>query len=145
MGTFPLESDLQYINLNITNVTQTVVNSNLLHGLETFKSLIIHPCEVWDIRVTLSFVQACSELFQAISLQTTVPLRGLLHTGQAMRKGPYCPESLSYQKKDGRAWPRQPFFWYNTDVPKKKKKKNPKNVFQKKKKNLKIRCHIKPK
>ena len=32
-----------------------------------------------------------------------------------MRKGPKCPESLSYQKKDGGTWPRQPFFWYDTD------------------------------
>ncbi len=23
--------------------------------------------------------------------------------------------SLSYQKKDGRAWPRSSFFWYDTD------------------------------
>ncbi len=23
--------------------------------------------------------------------------------------------SLSYQKKDGRAWPRRSFFWYDTD------------------------------
>ncbi len=23
--------------------------------------------------------------------------------------------SLSYQKKDGRAWPRPSFFWYDTD------------------------------
>ena len=26
-----------------------------------------------------------------------------------------CPESLPYQKKDGRAWLRPPFFWYDTD------------------------------
>ncbi len=32
-----------------------------------------------------------------------------------MLKGSECPESLSYQKKDRRAWPRPPFFWYDTD------------------------------
>ncbi len=31
------------------------------------------------------------------------------------RKIPQCPESLSYQKKDGRMWPCPPFFWYETD------------------------------
>ena len=35
--------------------------------------------------------------------------------GCIMRKGPLCPESLSYQKKDGRVGPRPPFFWYDTD------------------------------
>ncbi len=30
-------------------------------------------------------------------------------------KVPKCPESLSYQKKDRRAGPRPPFFWYDTD------------------------------
>ena len=31
------------------------------------------------------------------------------------QKGPQWPESLSYQKKDGHAWPHQPFFWYDTN------------------------------
>ncbi len=48
--------------------------------------------------------------------------------GCVTRKGPLCPESLSYQKKDGRARPRPPFFWYDTDFSKKKKS----NIFQKK-------------
>ena len=35
--------------------------------------------------------------------------------GGVMQKGPLCPEPLSYQKKDGRSWPRPSFFWYDTD------------------------------
>ncbi len=35
--------------------------------------------------------------------------------GGAMQKGPLWPESVSYQKKDGRAGPRPPFFWYDND------------------------------
>ena len=31
------------------------------------------------------------------------------------RKQTLRPLSLSYQKKDGRAWPRPSFFWYDTD------------------------------
>ncbi len=34
------------------------------------------------------------------------------------------PESLSYQKKDGRAGPRPSFFWYDTDFSKQQKKIN---------------------
>ena len=48
--------------------------------------------------------------------------------GGVKHKGPLCPESLSYQKKDGRAWPRPSFFSYDTDFSNKKKK------FQKKSK-----------
>ncbi len=62
----------------------------------------------------------------------------------ATQKGPLWPESLSYQKKDGRAGPRPPFFWFYTDFQKKKKKKKSKNFkkffFQK---ILKSRCHTK--
>ena len=36
--------------------------------------------------------------------------------GSVTRKGPYGPESVWDQKKDGRAWPRPYFFWYDTDV-----------------------------
>ncbi len=32
-----------------------------------------------------------------------------------MRKGPLWPESVSYQKRDGRAGPRPSFSWYDTD------------------------------
>ncbi len=35
--------------------------------------------------------------------------------GCIMQKGPECPESWSYQQKDGRTGPRPPFFWYDTD------------------------------
>ncbi len=58
-------------------------------------------------------------------------------------KVPLCPESLSYQKKDGRTGPRLPFFWYDTDfsTKKKKKKKELKKNFFFYKKNLKSRCH----
>ncbi len=49
------------------------------------------------------------------------------HMGCDMQKCPLCPESLSYQKKDGR-------FWYDTDFKKKKKKKEKKKkIFSKKK------------
>ncbi len=34
--------------------------------------------------------------------------------GRGMQKGPQCPESLSYQKKDGQVT-RPSFFWYYTD------------------------------
>ena len=37
------------------------------------------------------------------------------HMGCSTQKGPLCPESLSYQKKGGRAGPRLPFFYYDTD------------------------------
>ncbi len=56
------------------------------------------------------------------------------HLGCVLQKGPQCPESLSYQKKDGRAGPRPPFFWYDTDFSKKKSKKKKNQKFKKKKK-----------
>ena len=31
------------------------------------------------------------------------------------RKGSLLPESVPYQKKDGHAWPRLPFFWHDID------------------------------
>ncbi len=36
------------------------------------------------------------------------------HKGCGMQKGPQCPESLSYQKKEGGP-ARPPFFLYDTD------------------------------
>ncbi len=45
-----------------------------------------------------------------------------------------CPESLSYQKKDRHAWPRPPFFWYDTDFLDFFWKKIFKTFFSKKKK-----------
>ena len=42
---------------------------------------------------------------------------------------------MSYQKKDERAWPRPPFYWYDIDFSKKKKtKKNKKKQKKKQKK-----------
>ncbi len=34
-----------------------------------------------------------------------------------MQKGPLWPESVSYQKNNGCAWPRPSFSWYETCVP----------------------------
>ncbi len=53
--------------------------------------------------------------------------------GSITQKVPYGPESVSYQKKDGSEWPRPPFFWYDTDFSKKKKKILKKSVSYKKK------------
>ncbi len=36
--------------------------------------------------------------------------------GCVTQKGPLCPESLSYQMKDGRTLLRPPFFWYGPDL-----------------------------
>ncbi len=30
-------------------------------------------------------------------------------------RGPWCPELLAYQKKDGRTWSGPSFLWYDTD------------------------------
>ncbi len=38
-----------------------------------------------------------------------------LQVGDITREDLYCPESLSYQKKDGHAWLHPSFFWYDTD------------------------------
>ena len=32
-----------------------------------------------------------------------------------MRKGSLCPEAFSFQKKDGRTWPRPSSLWHDTD------------------------------
>ncbi len=58
--------------------------------------------------------------------------------GRVTRKCPLCPESFSYQKKDGRAWPHPPFFWYDTDFSKKIK-------INKIKQNLKKKVGVFPK
>ena len=42
-------------------------------------------------------------------------LQGARQTRCVTRKQTLRSLSLSYQKKDGRAWPRPPFFWYDTD------------------------------
>ncbi len=56
---------------------------------------------------------------------------GTSYLGCVTRKGPLCPESLSYQKEDGCAGSHPAFFWYDTEFWK---------IF-KKKINLKSLCH----
>ncbi len=110
----------------------------------------IHICT----EMTISRSTLCTPKGMVITVEfrpllgwlTILPLSSLLdlnelgkggnrgHMGDVTRKGPLCPESLSYQKKDGRVT-RPSFFWYDTDFSK-KKKKNPKivkkNFFSKK-------------
>ena len=82
---------------------------------------------------------------QWVTRPSAVPGNNL---GCDTRKGPKCPESLSYQKKDGRAGLRPPFLWYDTDFSKQKTKKRKKKKHKKSKKKisktiLKSRCHTK--
>ncbi len=61
--------------------------------------------------------QDATESLNKFKMQTSI-IQSSSHMCGVSWKGPQCPESLSYQKKDWCEWPCSSFFCYDTDFSK---------------------------
>ncbi len=85
----------------ITHVQTTKSYAFITTFVCVFPGLVLFPLPLLLLPSVLMFLLAVNQ--------------SKTQTGCVTQKGLLRPESLSHQKKDGRAWPRPSCFWYDTD------------------------------
>ena len=102
---------------------------SLLHFVTFLTNFFLFEWTIWQIKRARTFILVLQEVWFML-----LKIAGSCHAKRSL---------MSWvgviPKKDGRAWPRPSFFWYDIDFSKKKKKKS-KVFFFKKKKSKKSVC-----